>query len=353
MLLSPLFLFDLQNIATLFRKEIHPTKKSNDYTILIPVHKRKLDPLLEKQILEIRDKIIIVDDSKGDKFMKGYLSSLRDWGIKIIKKEGEGFKWSALKNALNYVTTKYVIFLDDDTYSEKDFEYLAGTLEHEKADIASVNVYPTKTKTVMEKLQNIEYRIAMLGRQNRPWITSGACIVSKTHIMKDILENHSGFRDGGDIEIGLLAKRKKFKVIHLEYDVYTEVPSTFREWFSQRYKWMGGNFRHVVVNIFSGGRDSIYLFYFFILLWTHILVRYYLLFEYPGIFFLIMGIYAPLTYIGNIKIRKHLHTPLLFIFPVYAIFQIMVLSIFGIFSYFYVAIKQRNFGFINKFIIPR
>ncbi len=266
----------------------------------------------------------------------------------MVKSTGHGFKWSSLQNALQYVDTKYIIFLDDDTYSKKDYGLLVGTLDKEKGDISSVQCFPSNVTNTIERLQDIEYRVAMLGRQNRRWITSGACICAKTSSMKKILNNHSGYRDGGDIEIGLLSKKMGMKYIHTNFEVFTEIPSTIGGWFSQRRKWMGGNFRHTTMNLFSGGRDGVYLIYFFILLWTHIFVRYYLLYRFPITFGVIMICYIPVTLVSNLKIWKSIFRKELLLYPLYALFQIMFISIFGIYSYIFVAIRQKNYGFIKS-----
>lgn len=347
MLLNPLYLMDMQNLFTFTKKPVGLKWKCEDYTILIPVHKRYLDKNLRDQLKGKENKTIIVDDSNGYELMKDYLSNLKKEGFRVIKSENPGFKWGALKNTLRYIVTKYTLFLDDDTYSRKDFGFLVGVLEEKSADISSVKVFPSNTKTIIERLQDIEYRIAMLSRQNRNWITSGACICAKTESIKIILENHSGFREGGDIEIGLIAKKLKMKYIHTDFEVFTEVPSNFTGWFSQRYKWMGGNFRHTTMNLFSGGRDVIYLSYFFIFVWTHILVRYFLMIEYPLIFGMTVLIYIPLTFIANCKIGRTIWRKELIIFPIYALFQTMFISIFGIGWYIKSAIEQKNFGFIS------
>ena len=59
------------------------------------------------------------------------------------------------------VKTKYCMFLDGDTTSERDLDELMGEFAKKNFDLASVRVLASKKKTVIEHLQNIEYEIAM------------------------------------------------------------------------------------------------------------------------------------------------------------------------------------------------
>ncbi len=345
MILSPFFLFDLQNFATLFRKPKHTNLKCFDYTVLVPINSRPIERRLFGYLTKIKEKVIIVDDTNGNG--EKYREFLKREKFKIIKKEGNGFKWGALKYALNFVKTKYTIFLDDDTIPKRDFSNLVGILEKENADLTSVRVFADRNKKLIEKLQDIEYKIAMLARQNRKWITSGACICGKTESLRKIMDSHSLFREGGDIETGLLAKKMGMKIHHSEFEVYTEIPSTFKSWFSQRMKWMGGNFRHNVINFGKQFPDIIHIFYFSIVVWLLLLVKIFLIIMYPKIFLMVILAYIPITFISNLKIIKNLSFIPFLLFPIYAIFQVTVLAVFGMAYYFRSALEQRNIGRIK------
>ncbi len=341
-----LMLFDLQNLGTLARKPKRTTTYSNDYTILIPISSRPIFKGLYDYLQDKKERVIIVDDSK-DASLEQYVKFLKKNKFKVIKSKGKTFKWGALKGALEHVKTNNVVFLDDDTIPKKDFGYLVGQLEESKADLASVNVYPLNNNNYLEKLQDLEYRFAMLARQNRRWITSGACIPARTESIKKILDNHSGFREGGDIEIGLLARKMGYKVIHSEFEVDTEVPNTFWKWCDQRKKWMGGNFRHTCINAFAGKRDFIYMFYFTFLIWLHLPFRFFYVWLYPIVLPIVILIYIPITFISNLKISNNIFNPYILLYPLYAIFQVMIIAPFGIWWYFKSAKEQKNWGIIK------
>jgi cellulose synthase/poly-beta-1,6-N-acetylglucosamine synthase-like glycosyltransferase len=114
----------------------------------------------------------------------------------------------------------------------------------------------------MEKLQSIEYAVAMDTRKIYPWLTSWACMIARTKVIRDIMKNHSLLFSGGDIEIVKLAKMLGYKVGHLHFEFFTDVPSTFKAWFKQRMAWFGGGFRHAVINMHQyTWRHPLFYFY--------------------------------------------------------------------------------------------
>ena len=65
-----------------------------------------------------------------------------------------------LGESLAFLKSKYVIFLDADTTCDTDISLLVGAVERYDYDIASIKVVPSKSKTIAENLQNIEYEIS-------------------------------------------------------------------------------------------------------------------------------------------------------------------------------------------------
>ena len=116
------------------------------------------------------------------------------------------------------------------------------------ADICSVKVEAESPQTIVGKLQALEYRIAMLSRHYRPWLTSGACFIGKTDSIRLILDHHSLWTPGEDIETGRTAHAMKLKIRHADFVVTTEVPETWPALFRQRRLWWAGSFRHWFVN---------------------------------------------------------------------------------------------------------
>jgi glycosyl transferase family 2 len=256
-----------------------------------------------------------------------------------------------MRDSFAAITTRFCIFLDADTVAREKIPALVHLFETKGLDIASVRVLASKCDTLMEKLQSVEYELAMDARRVYPWLTSGACMVAKTEVIKDIMSHHSLFFSGGDIEIGKLARMLKYAVGHLSFSFYTDVPSTFRAWFRQRMAWFGGGFRHAVVNIHRySWRHPLFYFYTTFLVYLATPLRLYEAVRHPEVILVIIGLYWALIYTFH---WRHWRWFYIF-FPFYALIQVMVIVPLGMYTYVKMAIHGRNIGFIKlRSAMPR
>lgn len=249
-----------------------------------------------------------------------------------------------IKDGLEVVNTEYCIFIDGDTVAKKPFEKLIGLMKEKDFDLASVRVLASKNETVMERLQNYEYQLAMDGRRLYPWLTSGAGVVIRTKVIRHIMIHHSLFFSGGDIEIGKLAGLLKYKVGHLYFEFYTDVPATFKAWFKQRLVWSGGGFRHAIINFYSySWRHPIFFLYFTVLVYGATPLRWYEMIVHPSALPLVIVIYVILTYVLLWKQRSWY----MLLIPFYSLIQIMVILPCGIYMYFRMALHSENVGLIK------
>ena len=84
-----------------------------------------------------------------------------------------------------FVTTPYVIRMDADTRPLEDFDrYNRGHEGGRRRDLLGQGRRRQPQNTQAQKMQALEYRMAMLARHFRPWLTSGACTVAKTEAMR-------------------------------------------------------------------------------------------------------------------------------------------------------------------------
>jgi cellulose synthase/poly-beta-1,6-N-acetylglucosamine synthase-like glycosyltransferase len=249
-----------------------------------------------------------------------------------------------IRNALGTVTTPYVVPLDADSTTLLDISFLVGELEHKNLDIASIQLVPNNIQaSIMTRLQAFEYEVAMDFRFLCPWLISGACHVAKTDVLKNIMNRHSLFFQGNDVETGLLAKSLGYKVGHIPFIVLTSVPDNFKSWFRQRLAWSGGEFRLFIINFKFVLKHPFFWFYgaiisisFFPLRWLTILT--------PSLLLLfVMVLYIGLTFYLHWK-KKSLYLLLL---PFYALFNSMIMTPLGIIWYFYMAYKDKNWGIIK------
>ena len=249
-----------------------------------------------------------------------------------------------IRDSFRVVDTTYCIFLDGDTVARKSLYFLVGQMQQQGEDLCSVRVLASKKETLMEKLQSIEYELAMDARKIDPWLTSGACMVAKTRVIVDIMSHHSLFFSGGDIEIGKLAKMLGYKVGHIPFVFYTDVPSTFRAWFRQRMAWFGGGFRHAVVNMHTyTWRHPIFFLYMTVLVYLLLPLRWYEVIKHPLIILLVVAMYWLLIFLFHFRNFR----PFYFFFPFYALIQVMILVPLGVYTYIRMAKNADNIGLIK------
>jgi hypothetical protein len=249
-----------------------------------------------------------------------------------------------IRESFDIVETPYCIFLDGDTVAERDLRELVAVCKHENYDIASVRVLASQENTMTEKLQAIEYRLAMDARRLYPWLTSGACMIARTEIIRNIMLHHSLFFSGGDIEIGKLSKMLHYRVGHIPFVLYTDVPTTFRAWFKQRMAWCGGGFRHTIVNCYTYiWRHPFYFLYFTVIVYGATPLRWYEMIRHPEILPFVYCIYLILLALLHRRRMKWYYA----IFPLYALVQVMFIVPLGAYTYFKMAKKGGNLGLIR------
>jgi hypothetical protein len=155
-----------------------------------------------------------------------------------------------VRHALYDVRETFVIPLDADTVPGRSLEALAGELQRRDLDLASVAIVPANPgESVLTRLQQLEYRMAMQIKYIAPWMLSGACHAARTDVLRDVMSRHSLFFQGNDVEAGLIAHALGYRVGHIPFDVLSDVPAKFRPWLRQRLAWAGGQFRLFIVNI--------------------------------------------------------------------------------------------------------
>jgi hypothetical protein len=154
-----------------------------------------------------------------------------------------------IRNALGGVTEPYVIPIDADSVPAQPFGVLAGEMQRRGLDLASVRIVPANPyASVLTRLQTLEYRMAMQIKFVAPWMLSGASHAARTAVLADVMNRHSLFFQGNDVETGIIADARGYRVGHVPFEVLSDVPERFRPWLRQRLAWAGGQFRLFIVN---------------------------------------------------------------------------------------------------------
>ncbi|MBI4708849.1 MAG: glycosyltransferase [Candidatus Portnoybacteria bacterium] len=267
MLFPWIALFDFRTFLANFKKPVDLSKvktRNRNFAILIPIFNDLKYLTNIEFLIPYGDRVVLcTTTNESNEFSESLEALAKQNGFRVHYSEvGSGQKnpWAiynktllahdaVLRDSILNLLEEYVIFIDGDTFVEGDLEILCGAMVENNFDISSVKVLPTRRKTIIERLQGVEYDIAMQARLLYPWLTSGAGIVARRQVMIEIMKNHSLFFNGGDIEIGKLADMMGFNIGHIPMVFKTDIPETTGKWIKQRFSWMCGCFRHSIINI--------------------------------------------------------------------------------------------------------
>ena len=356
--------FDLQNVLAYWRGLVLPLTDETtlDYTVVVPVygHPRYLQNL--RYLHRIKPNVVIAVDL-GTAPMHAFARRLygHGWRIHVTDLGANVGPDSMVQSALESgaVTTAWVVRMDADTWSEDDIGRAIAAAERAGAHVCSVKCHAAPPRNLCERMQDVEYKMAMRTRHFRPWMTSGACIVARTHAYRAVLARHSlNFATcGGDIETGQIARNLRMRIRHVDFTVFTEVPGTWRTLFRQRLLWWGSSFRTVVVNADSALRMPGYLFYYVFLVWIGVWWKVQadlrvdqLVLYLPTL----MIAYTVACVVTNWPVRSRW----MILFPYYSLLQVMVMPLAGSAWFVQYAIRHRKnprfrFGFARgRYVEP-
>jgi len=333
-------LLDMQNVAARWRSVLSPADEPvPDFTILIPLYG---DPqyFRNRQALEpYRDRVALVV-RLGPPSMSEFAAAAEREGWRVIRCSGGASPPELLREALPAVETTWVIRVDGDTEFTLHPGRAVAAAAAADADVCSVKIVPTSRRTLAERLQALEYAMAMLGRHHRPWLTSGACFVARTDALAEILGRHSCWFFGEDIEVGVIARRLRMRIRHLDFPAMTEVPSDFVSLARQRRGWWAGCFRQTWVNGDHGLHEPVTLLYGAALIWLLFVGKVVALDASVSRLPLLIVVYTALTAAANWQVRNRW----LVLYPYYALAQALIMPPLVLLYYVRTAIARRSLG---------
>ena len=346
-----LLLFDAQNILAVSSRRLlrGGDARSDDYTIIVPVygHRRYFDE--RDHLAAYRERVLVALDMGGQ-------------GMDALAAELEAGGWAVHRTRLPVpgppalildalesggVTTTYAFRMDADTCPVNDPAPFVAEMAAHGVNYASVCVRVRRPRRLVERIQALEYRMAMRGRRLRPWLSSGACYGGTAEALRRVLSHHSMWFPGEDLEAGRIALALRLRVRHLDLRVNTEAPSTWRALTRQRRSWWSGGFRHAVVNADKNIRHTpVWTFYnlglvvvgAFLKVEEHVEVRS------PASlalgFVVLFAVYAAITVAANWPVRSWL----MLAYPPYALFQALAMPLLGSVYWMRHAWSQRHWG---------
>lgn len=251
-----------------------------------------------------------------------------------------------VRNVLDYVDEPIVIPIDADTVPACPFEYLAGELVRRDLDLASVRIVPANPhESILTRLQALEYQIAMQIKFIAPWMLSGACHAARTEVLRDVMNRHSLFFQGNDVETGLIADALDYRVGHIAFDVLSDVPARFKPWLRQRLAWAGGQFRLFIVNVRFARRHPFMWMYGAGVVYLALFLRYqsftHSTWRVPA------AAAGYLTLVLYLYLHRGRGQWCALAMPIYTLFASFILTPLGLFWYIKMALASGNWGVIQ------
>jgi hypothetical protein len=248
-----------------------------------------------------------------------------------------------VREVLHTVTMPYVVCIDADTVTDRPLGELAGEIAERNLDLASVPLHPVNRDSWLSRLQAHEYRVAMSLRRVAPWLVSGGCHAGRTDALRQIMDRHSLFFQGNDVETGVIGDALGLRVGHVDFAVPTIVPSRLRPWLRQRLAWAGGEFRLFVVNFPLIRRHPLFWAYGLIIMFAALPLRWTNVVTYPRALLGVGIVYLALISFINWRHRDRW----LLLLPFYVAFNSLVLTALALPSYLWMAWRARNAGLIR------
>jgi hypothetical protein len=338
--------FDFQNLLSWWGgRTIKPGDDvSYDFTIIVPLfgHPRYFDRRAD--LLRYQGNVLVALEVSAP-IMADFADQLEGEGWRVERLLLESPNPAALlKAALPAVTSAYTFRLDADTSVGDDIPQAVAAVHASGADLCSIKCGVANRTNIVTKFQYLEYRMAMLARHFRPWLTSGACFVARTDALHQILERHSMWTPGEDIETGRTALALHMRIRHLDIVVHTDAPDSWAALVRQRRLWWAGTFRHWWINI---DRNLLHLpvltSYYLIAIWLSLYFKWWTLFDLHEAIRtlpLVVGAYICVTVVSNLQVLS----PWMIVFPIYSLAQVTVMPLVGAIHYVVLARRKESIG---------
>ena len=338
--------FDFQNLLSWWGgRTVKPgVDTSDDFTIIVPLfgHPRYFDR--RAQLLRYQPNVLVALEV-GTPLMAAFAEELESEGWRVNRIVMESPNPALLVRAcLPAVTTTYTLRLDADTSVGDDIAQAVAAVEAAGADLCSIKCAVANRTNAVTKFQALEYRMAMLARHFRPWLTSGACFLGRTDALIRIMNLHSLWTPGEDIETGRTALALRMRIRHVDIVVETDAPDTWAALFRQRRLWWAGTFRHWWINM---DRNLLQLpvltAYYLAAIWVSLYFKWWTLISLHELIYtmpLVIVSYVVVTAISNVQVLS----PWMLVFPFYSLAQVLVMPPIGAAFYFVVAWRRRSVG---------
>jgi len=194
--------------------------------------------------------IVVVNDGSRDNTL-AIARKFEKKGVKVIDKPNGG-KSSALNLAIKKSKSEFIATLDADSYPQPDcLNKMLGFFSD--ADVMAVTsvVKAHQPRSLIEKLQHLEYLLTMFGRRLQSYLESVSVTPGPMSVFRKSVFEKVGYFDEQSIledqEIAFRIQSADFKIrSSMDAVVYTTVPRTFKSLIRQRIRWQRGGVRNII-----------------------------------------------------------------------------------------------------------
>ena len=360
-------LMDMQNVLSWSRRRVLALAEAgcDDFTIIVPLYGSPSYFADRDRVADLKPHVLVAAAMDTPAMRRG-ADELEAEGWRVLRVETGAARATApiLMGAAiesGAVDTTYAARLDADTVPTPGFARAVEAIRQDGADLASLKCHILEPHTLCERMQAQEYRMAMLSRHLRPRLTSGAGYIGRVEALRAIFRLHTGVFFSEDVETGRIAWQLRMRIRHVDYEILTAAPESWRALWRQRTSWWAGNVHHFWVNF---DKNAFLLpgwtFYYVALVWVGLSWKWTSFIgglEDPrrGAIFLATTyvLYAAMTYASNWQVRSRY----MLLVPPYSLFQAMMMPPVGLVRWLQFCLAERRlyryrFGYRRRAPMP-
>jgi len=221
-----------------------------DVSIIVPAYNEEktlaktVDSLLDLDYPKDKLEIIIVNDGSTDRTLE-IAGQYKEKGVIVLDKENGG-KGSAMNLGIENASGELIASMDADSFATPEsLKRMVGHFDDPGIAAVSPMMKVYKPKTIVQKIQRIEYMIMITTRKVISFfegipVTPGPLSIYRASVFKEL----GGFEEDNlteDQEMALRIQRAHYRLrCAVSAVVYTTAPSGIRSLLQQRVRWNRG-----------------------------------------------------------------------------------------------------------------